>query len=52
MKVARWLQHDVLDGLFVQSTGNDAEQCGDIRNWLKECGNAFYLHDDVFSSTM
>ena len=25
LKVTRWLQHDVVNGLFVHSVGNDAE---------------------------
>ena len=34
MKVARWLQHDVLDSLFVHSSGHDAEWFENFWNWL------------------
>ena len=38
MKVARWPQHDVLDGLFAHSAGNDAEWFENVWNWLRKHG--------------
>ena len=48
LKVTRWLQHDVRDGLFAHSVGNDAEWFGNFWNWLRKHENAFLVHDVLF----
>ena len=45
LKGTRWLQHDVRDGLFVHSVGNDAEWFENFWNWLRKHENAFLVHD-------
>ena len=48
LKVTRWLQHGVRDGLFVRSVGNDAEWFENFWNWLRKHENAFLVHDVSF----
>ena len=48
LKVTRWLQHDVRDGLFAHSVGHDAEWFENFWNWLRKHENAFLVHDVLF----
>ena len=48
LKVTRWLQHDVRDGLFAHSVRNDAEWFENFWNWLRKHENAFLVHDVLF----
>ena len=48
LKVTRWLQHDVRDGLFVHSVRNDAEWFENFWNWLRKHENVFLVHDVLF----
>ena len=48
LKVTRWLQHDVVNGLFVHSVGNDAEWFENFWNWLRKHENAFSVHEVLF----
>ena len=48
LKVTRWLQHDVRDGLFAHSVGHDAEWFENFWNWLRKHENAFLVHDVYF----
>ena len=45
LKVTRWPQHDVRDGLFAHSVGHDAEWFENFWNWLRKHENAFFVHD-------